>query len=58
MEDFQVRAVPMGGWRLELTGGPDVQINGALLQGCFQEMFRCATVSGCLTPGEAHLTDT
>jgi hypothetical protein len=58
MAQFQVKA-PTAAENvvLELVGGRDVNFDGTLLQACMQEALRCATISGCLTPGGVRLTE-
>jgi hypothetical protein len=55
--EFQVTAGPVEKVSLELTGSQDVKFDGALLKSCLEEMIRCASISGCLSSGEVHLTD-
>jgi len=56
--NFQVTApLAADNVTLELAGSTDVMFDGALLQSCLQEALRCATISGCLTPGGVHLTE-
>ena len=56
MVKFEINAVPVRQWRLELVGSTDVEFNAQLMQSCIGEMIKCADRNGCLQEGNVHLT--